>query len=369
MPLSRRSLALSAVLLAAAFAAAFAAWQLQRERALPAGLIQANGRIESDTITVGSKYAGRVARLAVREGDSVAPGQLLVQLDDATVRAQLAQAQAALAQAAAQVAAAGESLAVLRREVPNAIGNAQAGVQVAQAALTKGEAGEQQSRRDAERAERLAREHFVNPQAAEQAELAWRVARDQLAAARAAREQAEHALRDAELGPERIKAAEAQLAALEAARGQAEARIGEIESVLDELAVKSPAQAIVTARFVNVGEVVSAGSPLFELVDLDRLYLKVYVPEAQIGKLRRGLPARIYTDAFPDRQFDATVRYIGSRAEFTPKEVQTPDERVKLVYEVRLYLNENPAHRLTPGLPADAIIRWREDAPWAKPRW
>ena len=96
-------------------------------------------------------------------------------------------------------------------------------------------------------------------------------------------------------------------------------------------------------------------------MDLDRLYLKVYVPEIQIGKVRLDLPARIYTDAFPDQPFEATVRYIASKAEFTPKEVQTPDERVKLIYPVKLYLAENPDHRLTPGLPADAVIRWKDD--------
>ncbi len=113
----------------------------------------------------------------------------------------------------------------------------------------------------------------------------------------------------------------------------------------------------------------SAGSPLLDLVDMDRLYLKVYVAEHEIGKLRLGLPARIYTDAFPDQPFEAVVRYISSRAEFTPKEVQTPDERVKLVYAVKLYLTENPDHRLTSGMPADAVIRWKEEAPWMKPRW
>ena len=120
---------------------------------------------------------------------------------------------------------------------------------------------------------------------------------------------------------------------------------------------------------MDVGEVVTAGAPLYELVDLDRLYLKAYVPEVQIGKLRLGLRARIYTDAFPDEPFPAVVRYIASRAEFTPKEVQTPDERVKLIYAIKLYLDENPEHRLTPGLPADAVIRWREEAPWVKPQW
>jgi HlyD family secretion protein len=107
---------------------------------------------------------------------------------------------------------------------------------------------------------------------------------------------------------------------------------------------------------VDTGEVVVAGAPLLELVDLDHLYLKVYVPEVQIGKLRLDLPARIYTDAFPDQPFDATVRYIASKAEFTPKEVQTPDERVKLIYAVKLYLTANSDHRWTPVSPR--CYRW-----------
>jgi len=119
---------------------------------------------------------------------------------------------------------------------------------------------------------------------------------------------------------------------------------------------------------VDLGEVVIAGAPLLELVDIERLYLQVYVPEHQIGKVRLDLPERIYTDAFPDQPFEATIRYIASKAEFTPKEVQTPDERVKLIYAVRLYLTDNPDHRLTPGLPADAIIRWKDSVAWAKPR-
>ena len=138
--------------------------------------------------------------------------------------------------------------------------------------------------------------------------------------------------------------------------------------MLDDLTIVAPTSGTVTTRMVDVGEVVATGAPLLELVDLDRLYLQVYVPELQIGKVRLDLPARIHTDAFPDQPFDATVRYIASKAEFTPKEVQTPDERVKLIYAVRLYLTANPDHRLTPGLPADAVIRWKDDVAWSKPR-
>jgi len=160
------------------------------------------------------------------------------------------------------------------------------------------------------------------------------------------------------------EAEEAELAA-----EVAQANLTEATSLLDDLNLPAPVAGTVTRRLADAGEVVAAGAPLLVIVNLDRLYLKVYVPEAEIGKLRLGLPAQVYTDAFPDRPFPATLRYIASRAEFTPKEVQTPDERVKLVYAVKLYLDNNPEQRLTPGLPADAVIRWQEDAPWAKPRW
>ncbi len=160
-----------------------------------------------------------------------------------------------------------------------------------------------------------------------------------------------------------------RLAAARAQVGVAEAALAEAEVLLAELEIAAPAAGVVATRVVDPGDVVAAGAPLVDLVDLDRVYLKVYIPERWIGRLRLGLPARIWVDAFPDTPFPATVRYISPRAEFTPREVQTPEERVKLVYAVKLYLDANPDHRLTPGLPADAVIRWREDAPWAAPRW
>jgi len=189
-----------------------------------------------------------------------------------------------------------------------------------------------------------------------------------MASARSQLTQAIKALAQAELGWKRIRAKESEVSALERQRDQADAVLTEAESILNDLTITAPTSGTVTTRMVDEGEVVAAGAPLLELVDLDHLYLKVYVPEVQIGKVRLDLPARIFTDAFPDQPFDATVRYIASKAEFTPKEVQTPDERVKLIFAVKLYLAANPDHRLTPGLPADAIIRWREDVAWVKPK-
>jgi HlyD family secretion protein len=199
--------------------------------------------------------------------------------------------------------------------------------------------------------------------------LASEVAANQARSAEEAVRVAERQLAQARLGDERLRAKADEVKARAAQLDQARAGLAEAESVRADLTLAAPSSGIITQRLVNVGEVAAAGAPLFDIVDLDRLYLQVYVPEKDIGKVRLGLPARIYTDALPNEPLAATVRYIAAQAQFTPKEVQTPDERVKLVYEVRLYLDANPQHRATPGLPADAVIRWQQDAPWARPRW
>lgn len=354
------------VLLAAGAYTGYIWWAKQAR--LPEGLIQANGRMEGDHVTIASKFPGRIQRLLAREGDAVQVGQVLVQLDDLQTRARVEQARRGFEALEAQVQSAHTSLAVLNLEVPLAIETAGAGISSARAAVDKAKAVEDEARRDVERMRPLIAEQAVSQQQLDQAEAKWSVAKSELTAARSRLTQAVKELAQAELGWKRIRTKETEVAALERQRDQAEAALAEAESVLADLTIVAPTSGTITTRMVDVGEVVAAGAPLLELVDLDHLYLKVYVPEVLIGKLRLDLPARIYTDAFPDQPFEATVRYIASNAEFTPKEVQTPDERVKLIYAVKLYLTENPDHRLTPGLPADAVIRWRDDAAWVKPR-
>jgi membrane fusion protein YbhG len=338
------------------------------KQGLPEGLIQANGRIEGDHVTIASKFPGRIVELRAREGDSVARDQPLVILDDVQTRARVEQARRLVDMLEAQVEAAHTALAVLNLEVPLAIDAAQAKVDSAKAVLEKSRAVEVEARRDHARMQALLPDQAVSHQLVEQSEARWKAAASDQAAAKGALAQALKELSQAELGWKRIKAKEGEVAALERQRDQSYAALDESESVLSDLTIKAPASGTITTRMVDVGEVVTAGVPLLELVNLDSLYLQVYVPEVQIGKLRLGLPARVHTDAFPEQPFDATVRYIASKAEFTPKEVQTPDERVKLIYAVRLYLTDNPDHRLTPGLPADAIIRWKEDVAWTKPK-
>lgn len=283
-----------------------AGWSLLRQPPLPEGLIQANGRIEGDHYAVAGKVPGKVVELLAREGDAIAQGQVLLRLDDRQIRARVEQAKQGLAAITPQLATA--------------------------------QRAEEQARRDAARLRNLLAQGTSTRRETEHTQLAWAVAQGQLTTARAQ-------------------------------QAQAEAALAEAQSVQDDLTIRAPAGGILTTRMVDVGEVIAPGAPMFDIVDLDRLYLKVFIPANEIGKVRLGLPARVYTDAFPDEPLAATVRHIASQAQFTPKEVQTPDERVKLVYAVKLYLDANPQHRATPGLPADAVIRWQEGAPWARPRW
>ncbi len=294
------------LLVALAAVLAGAWWLWVHEEPLPEGLIQANGRIEGDHYTVAGKVPGKIVAIMAREGDAVVEEQVLARLDDVQVRAKVEQAKQQVVAAEAQCVAA--------------------------------TATEQQAMRDKDRLSQLYERGSAAKRETERTHSAWTVARSQL------------------------QAVEAQCEA-------AKAMLVEVQSVLADLTIHAPADGTITTRIADKGEVVAAGSPLFDIVDLDRLYLKVYIPEKAIGKVRLGLAAQVYTDAFPDKPFPATVRYIASQAEFTPKEVQTPDERVKLVYAVKLYLDENPEHRLTPGLPADAVIRWQEGVEWANPRW
>jgi membrane fusion protein YbhG len=148
---------------------------------------------------------------------------------------------------------------------------------------------------------------------------------------------------------------------------QAAAQLAEQRSHVADFAIHSPIAGRILTRTVERGERVDAGTPLFTLVDLDRLYVKIYVPEPSIGKVALGQEARVYVDTYPGRGFPARVSRISQEAEFTPKSVQTREERVKLVFAVEVALAENPGGILKPGMPADAVVRWQPDARWVNP--
>ncbi len=306
------------VILAITFVA-FALYQLQRKKeSVPQGFVFASGRLEGDTITVATKIAGRVETLYFREGDEVRAGALLAKLSSDELLARLKAAEAAIAEA-------------------------KANLEETRSLLTEAQAVLAQNKRDLKRFQRLYKKELVPKIRLEEAQLAY-----------------ERALAQAESLNQRMQAVKAAIKRLKAQRQ-------EVLALLKDTEIRAPAKGVIIRKVANLGEVLSSGGTIALMVDLDALYLKAYVPEKEIGQVALGQEARIYIDSFPHRFFKGRVGYIAKRAEFTPKEVQTKEARVKQVYAVKIYLEENPKHILTPGLPADALIRVDKDKSW--PKW
>jgi len=199
--------------------------------------------------------------------------------------------------------------------------------------------------------------------------LTARVHRIEASFAQAEREQARNQklMADGFITQQMMERSRLEVEVQSAALREARAALAEQQRYLDEMTVRAPTTGTVLVRTIERGEWVQPGTPLFTLVDLNQLYLKIYVPEPDIGKIVHGQVARVHVDAFPKRFFPARVSKIASEAEFTPKNVETREERVKLVFAVELALDENPDGVLKPGMPADAVVRLEEGPDWITP--
>lgn len=366
-------------------------WQALRPTLLPPGILETNGRVEGDQAAVGAKIGGKIVHLDVREGDHVAAGARIAALasDQAqaqreqaehiehTAREQLAVAQARVVSMQREVEAAETAVTLAEQESHARIGAAQAALGTAQARLRQAEADLAQAAKDYARYQGLFAKQVISAQQLDAAKTADDVARAAVEAARKDRAEAEKSLelaqttritvtfRRKEVETARGRLAEAR-AMVETARAQlqiAEASVKLAQANLNDTRVVAPFAGTVLTKLVETGEVVTAGTPLITLMDLSRLHAKVYIAEADLGKVKVGDPARVYVDAFPTRYFVATVAQIAQQAEFTPRDVHMRDERVKLVFAVKLAI-ENPHGVLKPGMPVDARIRWDPQALW-----
>ncbi|HYG65113.1 MAG TPA: HlyD family efflux transporter periplasmic adaptor subunit [Thermoanaerobaculia bacterium] len=293
--------------------------------------LAASGTVEATEAQLGFQVPGQISALDVREGDRVRAGQVLARLDPV-------EAEARRAQVAAQVAGARAQLAELEA------GSRREEVAQARAALDVAQDREADARRDLERNRMLFDGGAIPREALDKSRLAVEVAGSQ-------RTQAAEQLRLVQAGPrrERVDAARAQLA-------QAEAALRASEASLENLTLTAPFDGVVTVRHREPGEIVVAGAPVLTLMDPGSRWVRIYIKEDRLGEVRIGAPAAIRSDTFPDKRYQGQVSFIASEAEFTPKSVQTTEERVRLVYEVKVRVTGDPANELKPGLPADVTL-------------
>ncbi|HWT79055.1 MAG TPA: efflux RND transporter periplasmic adaptor subunit, partial [Candidatus Methylomirabilis sp.] len=380
-------------LLISAAGTALAGWFWWRDRQDARDIIQSSGRIEVTEVNVSSKVTGRVARRYVDEGMDVKAGQLIADLEGEELNAQLRQARAALQSAEARLLQARISLRVeptmVRSQVRQAEENLRSAeerlallkagprlpeIEEARANLLQNQAREQMARLTRDRYRELLADGGVAKHDFDRAETDLQAT---AAAVRATRERL--VLLEEGSRPEDIRAAQADrdraAAALEAARAnaatldlrqqdvhvaeagvrEAESNVRRLETQVAELKVFAPLDATVLTKSAEEGEVVTAGKPLVLLGDLDHPWIKVYVTETEVGRLSLGTPARVLVDSFPQQPFRGSVTWIADEAEFTPKNIQTKEERVNLVYAVKVTI-ENAQRRLKAGMPADAEL-------------
>jgi hypothetical protein len=198
-------------------------------------------------------------------------------------------------------------------------------------------------------------ENWVGPGRAGAAPLAMPAVVADIRAARADRDRAAAALEAARAGAATVDIRAQEVRVAEASVREAQANVKRLETQVAELQVFAPLDATVLTKAVEAGEVVAAGKPLVLLGDLDHPWIKVYVPETVLGKIKLGTAARVFVDSFPRQPFQGTVSWVSDQAEFTPKNVQTAEERVNLVYAVKVII-QNAKRELKAGMPADAEL-------------
>ena len=297
-------------------------------RSDPAGLITASGHVEATQVRVAAKTPGTLATLKVDEGDRVAAGQTLAEVDTVDVRLALEAARAERAQADAELRL---KVAGFRKE----------DVAEARAQVASADADRSAAEKDLARMEGLLAAGSGTQKSRDDAH----ARRDGTAAAlAAARERA----RKMEAGsrPEEIDSARARVAA-------AQARIAQLEQQIKDAAMLSPVAGVVTEKVAEQGELLARGSAVVVVTDLADAWLTVYVAEPDLARIRLGQAAEVRTDDGQTRQ--GKVTFIASQAEFTPKNVQTRDERVKLVFKVKVGL-PNQDGLFKPGMPAEARL-------------
>ena len=300
-------------------------------RAAADGPLVASGTVEATESHLGFPASGLLARVAVREGERVTAGQPLAWLDDREARARRAQA-------VAQAAAARARLSELER------GFRSEEVAEARAALEAADRQLDDARLVFGRTEKLLAGGAVSQEDFDKASVARDVAQSR-------RAQAAERLALLQRGPRRE-----QIAAQRAVVAQAAASVAALDATLAQMAVLAPFAGVVTVRHREPGEIVPPGAPVLTVLDPADRWVRIYVPEPRLGRVALGAPATITSDTYKDREYAGRVRFIASEAEFTPKTVQTTEERVKLVYAVKVYITGDSAFELKPGMPADVRL-------------
>jgi HlyD family secretion protein len=303
-------------------------------------VVHLNGRIEAPLVDMGPKFSGRVVEVLVREGDRVKAGDLLARLD--------------LGETALAVERDREGLrSAEARYADMAAGSRGAEIAAAEADVRDKKAASDLARRELERQNMLLEHKVGTPRDQDRATT-------ELERAESALKASQERLRLTAEGSRRNQTEQARFDA-----DRAKVQLKQSETVAREAEIRAPADAVVLHRIAEPGLLLAAGQPALTLAFADRLYVRTFVPETKLGKIRTGQKAKVSVDAFPGKTFDAVVAEISPNAEFTPKAVETKTERINLVYSTKVDLLAGWKDPLVPGQPADVAVDTASEVPAA----
>jgi HlyD family secretion protein len=356
--------------------------------------ISLSGNIELTQINLAFKTAGRLAELPIEEGTEVRQGAVIGRLDVDQLQKQHAREQASLAVAQSQLVQQKTGIQYQKASLEADIEMRQAALRQAEAKLQQLLAGSrnQEIQLAKAQAEEARTQHSLANEDWERAQILYKnddisaSQRDQykarfdgtkavlkqaderyslvqegprkedIEAARAQVEQARANIKLSEAARLELKRREEELVTRKAQIEQAQAQLAIVESQIADGTVSSPINGVILVKSAEAGEILAAGTTIATLGDLERPWLRGYIKEQDLGRIKLGIKAKITTDSYPNKTYSGRVSFISSEAEFTPKQIQTPEERVKLVYRIKIEV-ENPAHELKLNMPADAVIQ------------
>jgi HlyD family secretion protein len=355
--------------------------------------IVVSGNIELTEVNIAFKTAGRLIERPVDEGDTVKKGQLIARLDRDQLLAQRDREAAGLQSAQSQLAQAETALAwqkgnqaaeLDQRKAELASNQARLQelksgsrpeeIQEAKAAVESTQSEYERAKRDWERAQTLYKNDDISTAQYDQYRNRWQNADamlkqskerqslvlagprvEQIDAASAQVERARASLKMTESNALEIKRREQELPLRQSEIARARANLALIDSQLADTIAVSPVDGVVLVKAADVGEVLAAGTTIVTIGDIDHPWLRAYINETDLGRVKIGAKAKITTDSYPGKEYEGRVSFIASEAEFTPKQIQTQEERVKLVYRIKIDL-DNSRHELKSNMPADAVL-------------
>ena len=293
-------------------------------------LIESTGTIEATEVDIRSEASGKILTLHFDEGDWVKKRDVIAEIDHVKLDIELARAKAQLAEVEAQ-------LTLLIK------GLRDKEVERARETLLESKVLLKDTKREYKRIQKLYDEGVVDLGTRDKSEAAYETAQ----------KRHEIAKKNFEIAAEGSRKEEIQ--AGEALKEAAEAQVKLIEEQIADTTVMIPIDGVISERYVELGEFMSVGSLIATVIDLKHVWVMAYVSEKNLGKVKLGQQGKVMVDSFPDKEFIGKVTYISPEAEFTPKNIQTKEERVKLVFGVKIEV-DNPDQELKPGMPADAVI-------------